>query len=177
MDISGVSATFGPGPTTVFCKVSSLGSTLFTRLGTAPNEVYAFLATVIAATAGLFFISRKTIGETLVLYRKHWKAFILIGLVLIPVGLIFNGFQYLVRAVPPGEQIFSVLNDQNNDGNFTAALVVGILQHITGIVIVGPAVVEAFRRIELGERLDVADIYRDAARRFPETAKRCSSPR
>ena len=171
LDVSGASAAFGPGPTTVFCHVSAFGSTLFTRLGTDPNGVYAVVAAVIAATAGLFFISRKTIGEALVLYRRHWKAFIVIGLVLIPVGLVFNEFQYLVRSVPPGEQLFGVLNDQNHDGNFAAALIVGVGQHIVGIVIVGPAVIEAFRRIELGERLDVVAIYREAFRRFPDTAK------
>ncbi|HYJ12080.1 MAG TPA: hypothetical protein VEW66_00690, partial [Thermomicrobiales bacterium] len=90
-----VSSTLGPGPTELFCSISTFGSTLFTRLGTNPVAVIGFVAVLLSTVGALYAVARKTIGEAWALYRRHWRTFGLIGLVLIPVGLIFNGFQYL----------------------------------------------------------------------------------
>jgi hypothetical protein len=91
--------------------------------------------------------------------------------VLIPIGIIFSGLQYLVTSLPPGNLLVQLLNEQSDNGNFAAAMVTGIFQQIANIAIVGPAVIEAFRQIELNEPLGVVEVYRRAFQRFPDTTK------
>lgn len=165
------SSTLGPGPTGVFCAFSTYGSVLFTDLATNPLGVFLVIAGLFAAIAGLALMTRRTISRAFVLYRRHWRAFALIGLILIPLGLLFNGIQFLVAAVPPTSYAVALLNEHNNDGSFASGLIVGIGQHLAGLAIVGPAVIEAFRRIERNEPLNVVDIYRTAFRKFPQTAR------
>jgi hypothetical protein len=165
------SRTLGPGPTQVFCSVTTYGSNLFTRLGTDPRGVAIEVIAILAALGGLFFITRSTIREAAALYVRHWRTFVLIGLILVPVGIAFNGFQYLVSSYPPGEQVVELLNEHHHDGSFAAALVVGVFQQLAGIILVGPAVIEAFRRTEQGRPLGVVSIYRESVRKFPETAR------
>jgi len=165
------SSTFGPGPTGVFCAFSTYGSVLFTDLATNALGVFLFVIGVFAAITGLAFMTRRTISRSFVLYRHHWRTFVLIGLVLIPVGLLFNAVQFLVAAIPPTSYAVALLNEHNNNGSFASSLIVGVGQHMAGLAIVGPAVIEAFRRIESNEPLNVIDIYRTAFQKFSRTAR------
>lgn len=165
------SKTLGPGPTQVFCSVTTYGSNLFTRLGTNPRGVVIDILAVVAALGGLFLMTRRTIHAAAVIYLRHWRTFVLVGLILIPVGLVFDGFQYLFSSYPPGEQLVDLLNEHHNDGNFAAALVVGVFQQLAGIILVGPAIIEAFRCVEQGRPLGVISVYRESFRRFPDTAR------
>ncbi|MGB4863676.1 MAG: hypothetical protein WBO97_14560, partial [Tepidiformaceae bacterium] len=144
---------------------------LFTDLATNALGVFLFVIGVFAAITGLAFMTRRTISRSFVLYRHHWRTFVLIGLVLIPVGLLFNAVQFLVAAIPPTSYAVALLNEHNNNGSFASGLIVGVGQHMAGLAIVGPAVIEAFRRIESNEPLNVIDIYRTAFQKFSRTAR------
>jgi hypothetical protein len=164
-------STSGPGPTQVFCSLSAFGSTLFTDLAMHPNRVLGFVAALLAAAIGLFVLGWPIIRAAFAMYRNYWRTFALIGIVLIPIGIIFSGLQYLATSLPPGNLLVQLLNEQSDNGNFAAAMVTGIFQQIANIAIVGPAVIEAFRQIELNEPLGVVEVYRRAFQRFPDTTK------
>ncbi len=165
------SDTFGPGPTQVFCTLSTFGSTLFTDLGTNPAGVIAFVVALFAGIAVLVRMARVTIGESLAFYRQYWRTFAVVGLVLIPIGLLFNGFQYLVTNYPPGETFFALLDESGSVGQLVAAILAGVVQHLVGLAIVGPAIIAAYREAERGERVGVIEAYREAIRQFPESAR------
>lgn len=164
-------STFGPGPTELFCTISTFGSTLFTVLGTNPLAVIVFVAVLIGGIGALYALAKTTIGEAWSLYRRHWRTFGLIGLILIPIGLIFNGFQYLVTSIPPGKQLFEMMNEGSETGSLTAAILAGTLQHLVGFSIVGPAVITAYQMLERNTEAPAGDVYRSAARLWPATAR------
>ncbi len=165
------SSTLGPGPTEVFCTLSTFGSNLFTELGNNPAAVIAFVAGLVAAIMALYALARQTIGEAWAMYRRHWRTFAVIGLVLIPVGLIFNGFQYLIRSFPPGEQLFQMMDEGSDSGSLAAAILAGTLQHLVGLIVAGPAIIEAFRKFERHKPASIGGVYKEAFRQLPNTAR------
>jgi hypothetical protein len=157
--------TLGPGPTEVFCSLTTFGSTLLTRYKVYPGLVLAIVVGILLAVVGLFVASRRTIGRAWSIYREEWRIFALLGLVLIPVGLVANGFQYLVVEYPPGKQIAEVMNN-SPAARLIAALTVGSVQQLISIVLVGPAVIQAYATIEAGETSGFVETYRAVLRRF-----------
>ena len=162
--------TFGPAPTSVFCSLSERGSMLFTRLG---DNVYALAGAaigILAVIAGLLRYSWGLFAQALALYRQRWRTFMVIGLALIPIGLLFNGFQYLLGHYPPGSLVLSVMN-RSPGSYFAMAMLVGILQHLVGLIVVGPAVIEVYDEMEHRRSLGAIDAYRRMIDRFPSLVR------
>ncbi|MGN6485346.1 MAG: hypothetical protein ACTHMX_13200 [Thermomicrobiales bacterium] len=158
--------TFGPAPTSVFCSLSATGSHLFSRL--VDNRV-ALLTTAVAIVVAIIVLVRYawgTLGLAVRVYRRRWKTFALIGLMLIPIGIVFNGFQYLVGHYPPGSTVLSVMG--RSPGSYVAvALLVGIVQQLVSLVVVGPAVISTYGEMEQHERLTAMRAYKRVAAAFP----------
>ena len=83
--------TFGPAPTTVFCTVSTAASNLLTRFG---EHTWLFLSMcigIIAIIAGSLKYTWGTLKLAARVYRRRFATFAMIGTILIPIGMLFNG--------------------------------------------------------------------------------------
>lgn len=158
-----LASTFGPAPTEVFCTLSSAGSALFSRIGENTPLLLGTAIAIIAGVTALLRYSWGVIGKAIHIYRLRWGTFALIGLVLIPVGIVFNGFQYLIAVLPPGKQILALMG-QSPGAYYAQAMLVGILQHMVGLIIVGPAVIQTYKEMESNEHLNPVDAYKAVLR-------------
>ncbi|MGC4106175.1 MAG: hypothetical protein QM753_07440 [Thermomicrobiales bacterium] len=157
--------TFGPAPTGVFCTLSGDGSALYTRLGESTPLLISTAVGIIAVVAVLLRYSWGIVHLAARVYRRRWRTFALIGLALIPIGIFFNGFQYLIGHFPPGSLVIALMG-KSPGSYFAMALLVGIVQHLVSLVVVGPAVIETYGEMEQQERLSVAEAYRRVVREF-----------
>lgn len=157
--------TFGPEPTGVFCTLSTQGSALFTRVGESMPLLISSAVAIIAVVAVLLRYSWGLVRLAARVYRRRWRTFALIGLMLIPIGIFFNGFQYLVGHYPPGSMVVSLMG-KSPGSYFATALLVGIVQHLVSLVVVGPAVIETYGEMEQQERLSASQAYRRVIGQF-----------
>ena len=163
-------STFGPAPTSVFCSVSAAGSHLFSRLVDNRLALLSTAVGIIVVVGVLFRYAWGTLGLALRVYRRRWLTFALIGLMLIPIGIVFNGFQYLVGHYPPGSTVLAVMG--KSPGSYVAiALLIGILQHMVSLVVVGPAVISTYGEMEQNERLTAVQAYRRVIAAFPRLVR------
>ncbi|MGC4190720.1 MAG: hypothetical protein QM589_06105 [Thermomicrobiales bacterium] len=159
------SKTFGPAPTGVFCTLSADGSSLFTRLGENMPLLGATAVAIIAIVGVLLRYSWGLVQLAARVYRRRWRTFAAIGVMLIPIGIVFNGFQYLLGHYPPGSLMIALM-DKSPGSYFAMALLVGIVQHLVSLVVVGPAVIETYGEMEQQERLSPAAAYQRVIRQF-----------
>ena len=139
----------GTAPTELFCDAVAVGSFLLTRYRVYPALVLVVVGGIGLGAITLVVLGRSTLGAAWGIYTRQWRLFAVLGLMLVPVGILANGFQYLVVAYPPGELIFEVLNESPG-ARLAAALTVGGLQQLVGLIVVGPAVIQAVADIQAG---------------------------
>src|SRR5690606_15728051 len=125
------------------------GSLMLTLWAVEPGMVVAFVVIPLGLFVSLLMLARRTIGASLRLYLRHLPIFAALGLLLIPVGIVANGFRYLVVTFPPGRQVVEVMRF-SPASDFAAALTVGGVQHIVGLLVIVPAVLTVYREIEHG---------------------------
>ncbi len=162
--VPGTSA-FGPGPTDVFCDVSEFGSRMLTLWAVEPWTVAAIVLIPLTFFVVLFALARRTIGASLRLYLRHLPTFAALGLLLIPIGLIANGFRYLLVTYPPGREVVEVMRF-SPASDLAAALAIGGIQQLASVLVVGPAVLVVYREIEQGRRPTVRGTLRGVRERF-----------
>jgi hypothetical protein len=162
--VPGTSA-FGPGPTDVFCELSEFGSQMLTLWAVEPGVVLAFVLVPLTFFVALMALAWRTIGAALRLYVRHLPIFAVLGLLLIPIGLIANGFRYLLVTYPPGREVAEVMRF-SPASDFAAALTIGGIQQLASVLVVGPAVLVVFREIEHGRRPTVRGTLRGVHDRF-----------
>jgi hypothetical protein len=104
------------------------------------------------------------------IYRRQIRLFLLIGLLLIPVGILFNGFQYLAVNYPPGSTIVE-LTDKSPGAYYALALLALIGQMLASLLVVGPMVIETFDALEKGKNPSFRDVYRASLKHLPGLAK------
>src|SRR5262249_47599976 len=78
------------------------------------------------------------------LYRRQRRPLVRIGLAVIPIGLIFNGFAYLVTSNPPVRWVISWFGD-TPAARFTSALIVGSIQQLAMVLLITPAIIQVVR--------------------------------
>ncbi len=142
--------TAGPAPTDVFCTLSAAGSNLFRVIG---DNTWLFVSTVIGILALLVGATRyiwPAVKAAFGVYRKQWRTFTAIGLWLIPVGILFNGFQYLVSNYPPGSTVIGVLG-KTPESYYALAILTLIAQLAASLLVVGPMTIAVYEGIERGE--------------------------
>ncbi len=162
--VPGTSA-FGPGPTDVFCDISEFGSRMLTLWAVEPWTVTAIVLVPLTFFALLMALAWRTIGASLRLYLRHLPTFAALGLLLIPIGLVANGFRYLLVTYPPGREVVEVMRF-SPASDFAAALAIGGIQQLASVLVVGPAVLVVFREIERGRRPTVRGTLRGVRERF-----------
>ncbi len=141
--------TFGPGPTTVFCDIVRIGSIGLTRVVVYPVAVIGILVGLIASLIVLMRIGGHTVAEAWRIYKRGWRIFVTIGLLLIPVGVLANLVQSFVIGHTPGREIFETLNSTPG-ARLGFVLSVGGLQQFVSLIVVGPAVIEAVAELRAG---------------------------
>lgn len=151
--------TLGPTATDTFCTISEAGSKVLMYFG-----VYPWLAATIAAVAiGLPSLitvrARHLLGASATLYRAHWRDFVPIGLLTIPIGIAFNALTVLLSENPPLEWLIQWL-DNSAGARLLVAFLVFFLQQAVMLVVVGPAVIHAVADIRAGREPTPGRSYR-----------------
>jgi hypothetical protein len=108
-------------------------------------------------------------------YAAHWHVFALLGLMLIPIGLISNGIQFLFIEYPPGKQIFETL-DESPGARLAIALTVSGLQDVISLIVIGPAVVAAVGEIRGGRKATFFGAYRIVFRNLRTLIRAIAKP-
>lgn len=155
------SSTLGPAPTNVFCSLAGAGGRVLTIAGVHPNlvkwGVLACLLVIVAIAAMLW----RLMAETVAVYLAHIRVFGAIGLIILPIAWIVNGFQVLVMAIPPFDWLLKWIG--NTPGSRLAiALTIGSVQQAIMLIVVGPAVVAAMGEVLSGRVPTVRGAYERA---------------
>lgn len=156
------SNTVGPTMSEAFCGATAAGSRLLLRAAVSPLFT---LPLIVVVVGGLLYFSRKSwpiFREAITVYRSNWKLFIGIGLLSIPVGIIFNLTQRFFIGKQPLKFIVNWL-DNTGGAELTAVLAVSGLQQLAMVLLISPAIVFAAIRVLKGESVSVAAAYRGAA--------------
>jgi hypothetical protein len=158
------SKTLGPTMTDAFCGLTEAGSKALIY-----TAVYPWIGIPIAALAAgalmvLFRRSRGLFHEAMRVYWRHWKVFAGIGLVAIPIGIVFNLLQAFLIGRWPLEYLVEWL-DSTAGARLTAVAAIGGIQQLAMLLIIAPAVVQAVLDDTRGRHASVMRSYRLAAMR------------
>jgi hypothetical protein len=160
------SSAFGPTATDAFCAITRSGSQLLIFAKVHPWIVLPAIAAVIAVLAFFYRRSRDIFVRARKLYRVHWRVFIGIGLLAIPVSIAFNLVERFFIDRPPILPILQWLGDSDG-ATLSAVLAFGGAEQLVILLVVAPAVIQAMVDIHQGRTPSVARSYRLAARRIP----------
>jgi hypothetical protein len=138
------SDTFGPAPTDFFCAAARAGSRALTYFGAHPLAISGLLAALAAVIAGMISVSRRFYRAAWSLYWRQRRVLMQIGLAVIPIGLIFDGFAYLVATHPPVRWAVAWFGN-TPAARFVSALLIESVQQIAMLLLVAPAVIQVVR--------------------------------
>jgi hypothetical protein len=139
----------GISATDLFCSLSEIGSKATIYLGSHPWAVgiAAFLV------FGLIFLSIYRVWgyfmEALDIYGNELRTFLGIGMLAVPIGIVFNVILVLIEKLPPIEWTLNWLNDSAN-GNLALAAMIGGAQQAAMTLFIVPAVIVAMKEIRQG---------------------------
>lgn len=144
-----VSRSLGPTATSSFCSLTEAGSQIFIVFGTNPELLVVAALLVLLAIALLIVRRSPEIRAAGALYRRHARTFLGIGLLTIPIGIVFNIITVFCDEYPPMEWVVNWFDDTAG-AQFFAAMSVGGLQQISMVLVVAPPVIWAVREIRAG---------------------------
>jgi hypothetical protein len=159
------SNTLGPNTADFFCGISAAGSQVLILYGVYPWASIIFGLAVVFIVAFLLIKIRSVVGAAWDVYRPHWLTFLGIGLLAIPIGIVFNGFEYLLTNNPPGEWFVKWFNDTDS-ARLSMSLLVFVAQQVAMLLLISPAVIEAVGEIREGKKPRVFRSYRLGFKRF-----------
>lgn len=161
--------TFGPGATDLFCTMSTAVSRVGIALGVKPWETSGLVLAVLAAVALAVWRTWPFTMEALDVYGIGLRPFLGIGLLAIPIGVIFNGVYFLAIRLRPVAWGVNWLNDTTS-GRLIPGVVAGGVQQAAMALLIAPAVIYATRQLRRGERPTVFGSYRGGYRYLPSMA-------
>jgi hypothetical protein len=159
----GRGTALGPNATDVFCSLSKYGSQVFMEIGTEPQLLLGLTAVVLAVAVLIFTNKRRTIKDAYAFYLRHIGIFAAIGLISIPIGLVFNFFQIILRSVPPFDWLIAWFDD-TAAARLIASAAAGSLQHIILTLLIAPPVIQTVLDVRHGLKPDLRRSYRRAYR-------------
>jgi hypothetical protein len=157
--------SLGLDATRTFCSITEYSSRL---VASVIDKVWLAALIGIAALLLLAFCVYRIwpyLLEALDIYGNELTTFLGIGILAIPIGLIFNVLTRLLARNSPFDQVLGWLN-LSGGAAFTAASIVGGLQQVAMLLFVVPAVAQAMKQIRRGERPTVVGSYRASIRHF-----------
>jgi hypothetical protein len=156
------SGAFGPTATDAFCSLTRSGSGLLIQAQVQPWLVLPAIALVVAGLGFFYRRARPIIVQARRVYRAHWRVFLGIGLVAIPIGIVFNIIDRYLVARPLGDTI----GDSAGAG-LPGVVAIGGVQQLAVLLVLAPAVIQAMLDIHEGRTPGVLRAYRLAAMRVP----------
>ncbi len=158
--------SLGLDATRTFCSLTQYSSQLIARL---IDKVWAAVMIGIAALLLVAFCIYRIwpyLLEALDIYGNELATFLGIGLLAIPIGLLFNIIVRLLSTTPPFDRLFGWFS-LTGGAAFTVTSIVGGLQQAAMLLFVVPAVVQAMKHIRRGQRPTVRGSYRASITHFP----------
>lgn len=155
------SDTLGPSMTDAFCTIAAGSSRLLLNVLAHPLVTLPILVVLIGTFA--FFARRAwpVFQRAMALYKSEWKLFTGIGLISIPIGIIFNGLQRWLVVHDPLKFIVNYL-DNTGGAALTAVLMVSGVQQLAMVLIITPALLVASKSVLEGNPITVMDAYKQA---------------
>jgi hypothetical protein len=159
------SQVMGPTATSAFCSIASTGSQLLIFAKVHPWVAIPAISLVAAAVFYLYQRSRDIFRRAIKVYRNNWRVFAGIGLVAIPIGIVFNLIEAFTVRRSPIEPIVQWLGDTAG-AELSWVLAVGGIQQLAMLLVIGPAVIQAVADIHQGRTPSVVRSYRMAIQRL-----------
>jgi hypothetical protein len=158
--ISVPGATFlGPAPTDVFCATTTWGSEVLMRLVGAPWYFLSVLLVPLMIAGGLLWTAWSTIIAALRVYLRFLPVFAVLGLLIVPIGILSTGLYELAIQYSAIRTLVEVM-EFTPASYYLAALPVSSIQQVIGLLAVTPPVLEIYRAIERGERITLRRMVR-----------------
>jgi len=159
--------TFGPAPTNVFCNVTEWGSSLYRRVGDSTPLLLLSAGGIIGVVVVMSWLAMSTIVEAVGIYRRRWPLFVMIGLWLIPVAALFSLAQVLFDRLWVGRLFYGLLN-RTPGSYFAGEMATLLVQHLVGLAIILPMVVEGYADLEAGESPTFRTTLMKMVQRLPD---------
>ncbi|MGB3329607.1 MAG: hypothetical protein WBA46_11680, partial [Thermomicrobiales bacterium] len=157
--------SIGVTATQAFCSLSRSGSQLLIQAQLHPWVVTPIVAVVIAVFAFAYRRARIIFRRAIAFYRRFWRLFMGIGLMALPIGIIFNLIQTLAFNVGPLRFMTNWMGDTAG-ARLSSVLAVGSIQQLVTLAIIGPAIIQAVADLHHGETVSVRSAYTGALRRW-----------
>ena len=142
----------GPAPTDVFCTVTTYGSVVLMRFVGAPWYFLSVFIVPVAIVGFLMYLAGSTILAALRIYLRYLPVFAVMGLPLVPIGILSDGLYQLAIGYSPLRHLVQLM-EYTPASYYVAAMPIGSLQQILSLLLVVPAVLEVYSAIERGERI------------------------
>jgi hypothetical protein len=162
--------TFGPSVTSFFCGAVAKGSDVFIFMTTKPWGFLGLGLLLLAAVIAAFRDAGHILRAALRSYVRNLRLFAGIGVIFVPVSLVFGGLQYLLFQLTGLRDLIAVAGRGNLVSAF-AALLVGALGVLIASVVVGAAVAVAVGELDAGRAVRPWQAYRSAFERLGELAR------
>lgn len=151
----------GPSVTGPFCDLSAAGAVVVAYFDTHRTPILLAAAAILIAFLVLIARYWSSIGGSIAFYSSHWRTFLGIGLMAVPIGLVFNGLQFLLDQTRPGKWLVSWFESGSGTSIVTVALA-SSFQYLAIVLFVVPALLAAIRDIQRGRQPGVVTSYRQA---------------
>lgn len=156
----------GLNATDLFCGLSKWGSKATIYLGSHPWATGALLVFILGLIGLCIYRVWGYFMEALDIYGNELRTFLGIGMLAVPVGIVFNAIMLLLRNFGPFEWILNWLNNSSS-GNLTLAAIAGGAQQAAMTLIIVPAVIYAMKEIRQGIKPGVWRSLRQGLHYFP----------
>lgn len=163
------SKTSGLSATDLFCSLSKWGSKATIYLGSKPWLIGGILVLILGIIGLSIYRVWGYFMEALDIYGNEIRTFLGIGVLAIPIGIIFNLLMLPIRKLPPFEWLLDWLNDSAS-GNLTLVAIAGGAQQAAMTLILVPAVIYAMKDIRQGIKPGVWRSLRGGLHSFPPVA-------
>lgn len=163
--VSGLNNTLGPTVTDAFCNLTAAGSQLLIQAMIRPWLAAGLVAAIVAVFVYFYRRSRKFIRGAFALYIRNWKLFSGIGLLALPIGIVFNLVYAFLVTHEPVEWLVDWFNNTAG-ARLSVVAAVGGAQQLVMFLVIGPAVIQAIVDLRRGDKPGVLRSYRLALRDF-----------
>jgi hypothetical protein len=142
-------ATLGPSSTAFFCSFSARISKVGIYLGSHPVATLALVLAAVLIIVRAFAMVWSQILEAIDIYGIELRAFLGIGILAVPIGLVFHALTIAAQSTGPAHWIAGWAGDTTGSRLATTATLGGA-QQLLMIIVITPAVVRALRDLRRG---------------------------
>jgi hypothetical protein len=149
--------------TDLFCSLSEWGSKATIYIGSKPWMIAAILVGILGIISFCIYRIWGYFVEALDIFGNELRTFLGIGMLAIPIGLLFNPLTVLVSEIRPMDWVLQTFND-SAEGKLTVVAIIGGAQQAAMTLVVVPAVIYAMKDIRQGVKPGVWQSLRASLR-------------